>query len=109
MSLGLNKGDRVALISEGRNDWVMSEIGILYCGAINVPISVKIDEPSDLKFRLTHSGLPVGHRLAGPGGEDPEDQERPSGAGKDHRPGRAQSLRGDEISAAEVLRSGDAS
>ncbi len=56
MSLGLNKGDRVALISEGRNDWVMSEMGILYCGAINVPISVKIDEPSDLKFRLSHSG-----------------------------------------------------
>ncbi|MHB8054805.1 MAG: AMP-dependent synthetase/ligase [Candidatus Aminicenantales bacterium] len=56
MSLGLNKGDRVALISEGRNDWVMSEMGILYCGAINVPISVKLDEPSDLKFRLSHSG-----------------------------------------------------
>ncbi|NMD10317.1 MAG: AMP-binding protein, partial [Acidobacteria bacterium] len=34
MSLGLNKGDRVALISEGRNDWVVSEMGILYCGAI---------------------------------------------------------------------------
>ncbi|MBN1939545.1 MAG: AMP-binding protein, partial [Candidatus Aminicenantes bacterium] len=56
MSLGLNKGDRVALISEGRNDWVMSEMGILYCGAINVPLSIKLDEPSDLKFRLSHSG-----------------------------------------------------
>ncbi|MCX6567313.1 MAG: AMP-binding protein [Candidatus Aminicenantes bacterium] len=56
MSLGLNKGDRAALISEGRNDWVMSEMGILYCGAINVPISIKLDEPSDLKFRLSHSG-----------------------------------------------------
>ena len=56
MALGLNKGDRVALISEGRNDWVMSEMGILYCGAINVPISIKLDEPSDLKFRLGHSG-----------------------------------------------------
>lgn len=56
MSLGLNKGDRVALISEGRNDWVMSEMGILYCGAINVPISIKLDESSDLKFRLSHSG-----------------------------------------------------
>jgi len=56
MALGLNKGDRVALIAEGRNDWVMSEMGILYCGAINVPISIKLDEPSDLKFRLSHSG-----------------------------------------------------
>jgi long-chain acyl-CoA synthetase len=56
MALGLNKGDRVALIAEGRNDWVMSEMGILYCGGINVPISIKLDEPSDLKFRLSHSG-----------------------------------------------------
>ena len=56
MHLGINKGDRLALIAEGRNDWVVSELGILYCGAINVPLSVKIDELSDLKFRLAHSG-----------------------------------------------------
>ena len=55
MSLGLKKGDRVVLLSEGRADWLMSELGILYAGAINVPISVKIDEPSELKFRLAHS------------------------------------------------------
>jgi long-chain acyl-CoA synthetase len=54
--LGMNKGDRLALISEGRNDWVVSELGILFIGAINVPLSVKIDELSDLKFRLAHSG-----------------------------------------------------
>ncbi len=56
MSLGIRKGDRVALISEGRNDWVITELGILYAGAINVPLSVKIEELSDLKFRLAHSG-----------------------------------------------------
>ena len=56
MHLGINKGDRLALISEGRNDWVVSELGILFTGAINVPLSVKIDEFSDLKFRLAHSG-----------------------------------------------------
>jgi long-chain acyl-CoA synthetase len=55
-SLGLGKGDRVALLSEGRNDWVVAELGILYCGAVNVPISVKIDELADLKFRLLHAG-----------------------------------------------------
>jgi long-chain acyl-CoA synthetase len=54
--LGISKGDRLALISEGRNDWVVSELGILFIGAINVPLSVKIDELSDLKFRLAHSG-----------------------------------------------------
>jgi len=56
LHLGINKGDRLALISEGRNDWVVSELGILYTGAINVPLSVKIDELSELKFRLAHSG-----------------------------------------------------
>ncbi len=55
LKLGLEKGDRAALISEGRNDWVMSELAILYCGGVNVPISVKIEEPNDLKFRLAHS------------------------------------------------------
>jgi long-chain acyl-CoA synthetase len=56
LHLGIAKGDRLALISEGRNDWVVSELGILFTGAINVPLSVKIDELSDLKFRLAHSG-----------------------------------------------------
>ena len=54
--LGVNKGDRIGLISEGRNDWVMSELGILFAGAVNVPISIKIDALADLKFRLAHSG-----------------------------------------------------
>lgn len=52
---GIMKGDRIALIAEGRNDWVIAELGILYAGGINVPISVKLDELSDLKFRLLHS------------------------------------------------------
>ena len=56
MSLGVEKGDRIALISEGRNDWVISELGILYAGAINVPLSVKLQEGNDLSFRLAHAG-----------------------------------------------------
>ncbi len=56
LDYGIRKGDRIALISEGRNDWVISELGILYTGAINVPLSVKIEELSELKFRLAHSG-----------------------------------------------------
>jgi len=56
MSLGISKGDRIALLSEGRNDWVVSELAILYAGAINVPLSVKLMETSDLRFRLSHSG-----------------------------------------------------
>lgn len=56
ISMGLEPGDRVGLISEGRNDWVVAELGILYAGGINVPLSIKIEEPSEIKFRLAHSG-----------------------------------------------------
>jgi long-chain acyl-CoA synthetase len=56
ITLGIQKGDRMALIAEGRNDWVIAELGILFAGAVNVPLSVKIEEASDLKFRLAHSG-----------------------------------------------------
>ena len=56
MAIGIKKGDRIGLVSEGRNQWIISELGILYAGAANVPMSVKLDEPSELIFRLTHSG-----------------------------------------------------
>jgi len=55
MALGLKKGERSGLLSEGRNYWLISELSILYCGAINVPLSVKL-EASELKFRMEHSG-----------------------------------------------------
>jgi long-chain acyl-CoA synthetase len=45
----------VGLLSEGRNYWLISELSVLYCGAINVPLSVRL-EASELKFRLEHSG-----------------------------------------------------
>jgi len=55
-AIGIGKGDRIGLISEGRNQWLISELGMLYAGAINVPLSVKLDARSELKFRLEHSG-----------------------------------------------------
>lgn len=56
VALGMQKGDRVGLISEGRNAWIISELGILYAGGINVPLSVKLESGNELKFRLAHSG-----------------------------------------------------
>ncbi|MDX9883298.1 MAG: AMP-binding protein [Prolixibacteraceae bacterium] len=56
LALGIKKSDRLGLVSEGRNRWIISELGILYAGAINVPLSVKLDEAAELKFRLAHSG-----------------------------------------------------
>lgn len=54
--MGLQKGDRVALLSESRTDWVLSELGILHAGAICVPLSILLKEGADLKFRIDHSG-----------------------------------------------------
>ena len=55
LNLGLNKGDRMALLSEGCNAWIIGELAILHAGGVNVPLSVKLNESSDLIFRLTHS------------------------------------------------------
>ncbi len=55
LALGVRKGDRIATIAEGRNDWVISELGILTAGAIHVPLSVKLGSGAELAFRLTHS------------------------------------------------------
>ena len=54
ITLGIKKGDRLSLISEGRNSWVIGELGILYTGAMNVPLSAKLN-PDEIKFRLNHS------------------------------------------------------
>lgn len=55
MQLGISKGDRVSLLADGRNSWVIGELGILYAGGVNVPLSIKLN-PEEIRFRLTHSG-----------------------------------------------------
>jgi long-chain acyl-CoA synthetase len=55
IQLGLKKGDRAALIADGRNDWIISELGMLYAGGINVPLSIRLQN-NELTFRLKHSG-----------------------------------------------------
>jgi len=52
--LGLKKGDRCGLVSDGQNAWIIGELGILYAGAVNVPLSVKLSA-EELLFRLKHS------------------------------------------------------
>ncbi|HCM20559.1 MAG TPA: long-chain fatty acid--CoA ligase, partial [Porphyromonadaceae bacterium] len=55
LSLGVQAGDRIALLSEGKNNWVIGELGILHAGAICVPLSVKLESEQDISFRLNHS------------------------------------------------------
>ncbi|MGA1839312.1 MAG: AMP-dependent synthetase/ligase [bacterium] len=55
IAIGVKKGDRIALLSEGRVCWIVTELAILYTGAVNVPFSVKLNEYEELKFRLSHA------------------------------------------------------
>ncbi len=54
LQMGIKEGDRISLLSEGCNNWVIGELGILYIGAVNVPLSVKLNA-DEVKFRLNHS------------------------------------------------------
>lgn len=58
MALGVEKEQRIALLSEGRNRWIISELGILFAGAINVPLSVKLTS-KELELRLKHSDAEI--------------------------------------------------
>ena len=53
-AMGVKKGDNMALLSEGRNLWVIGELAMFYAGAVNVPLSIKLEESNDLTFRLLH-------------------------------------------------------
>lgn len=55
MSLGLEKGDKIALLSESRTMWILAELGAMYAGAVDVPLSVNLGEGQDLLFRIHHS------------------------------------------------------
>lgn len=55
MALGAKKGDKVALLSEGRSMWMISEFGAMYAGMTDVPLSINLGEGQDLVFRINHS------------------------------------------------------
>lgn len=57
MALGVKKGDNMALLSEGRNAWIIGELAMFYAGATNVPLSIKLEEANDLLFRLQHADV----------------------------------------------------
>ena len=52
---GIRPGDKVAILAEGCNAWIISELGLFYAGAVSVPLSVKLEESNDLLFRLRHA------------------------------------------------------
>ena len=54
-ALGIKPKQAVSILAEGCNAWITSELGLLYAGAISVPLSIKLEESTDLLFRLRHA------------------------------------------------------
>ncbi|MCD4736508.1 MAG: AMP-binding protein, partial [Bacteroidales bacterium] len=54
LHLGIQKGDKIATITQNRPEWNFLDMGILQTGAIHVPIYPTISE-SDYKFILKHA------------------------------------------------------
>jgi len=54
-SLGIRKGDRVALLSESRVEWVLADQGCIFAGAVGVPIYPTLT-PSQVAYILKDSG-----------------------------------------------------
>jgi len=50
-ALGVQRGDRVALISENRPEWIVSDMAILSLGAVNVPMYMTLT-PKQIQFIL---------------------------------------------------------
>ena len=57
VALGIQPKQTVSILAEGCNAWITSELGLLYAGAISVPLSIKLEEANDLLFRLRHADV----------------------------------------------------
>lgn len=54
IEIGLKKGDKVAILSEAKTDWIVTEFAALFAGGISVPLSIKL-LPEEVPFRVNHS------------------------------------------------------
>ena len=56
IEMGVQPGDRVAILSENRAEWMLADLATIYTGAIVVTLSAKLIEGQDLLVRLQNSG-----------------------------------------------------
>ncbi len=52
--LGVEKGDRIAILSESRPEWAIAFFGIVSCGGITVPMDIKLSD-AEIEFILNDS------------------------------------------------------
>ena len=57
IDLGMQSADRCLLFSEGRSDWLLSELGILYAGGIVVPLSEHCENSAEIRYRCSQAGI----------------------------------------------------
>ncbi|MBQ5725993.1 MAG: AMP-binding protein, partial [Alistipes sp.] len=57
VAMGVKPKQTISILAEGCNNWILSELGLLYAGAISVPLSIKLEEANDLLFRLRHADV----------------------------------------------------
>ena len=58
IELGVTYEDKIAILSEAKNDWIISELAILYAGGISVPLSIKL-LPEEITQRINHSDTSI--------------------------------------------------
>jgi long-chain acyl-CoA synthetase len=51
---GFKKNDPFTIISEGRSEWVLSELAVIMLGGVSVPLSLKL-LVEEIPFRVNHS------------------------------------------------------
>ena len=57
-SVGVRPGDRVAILSESRAEWTLTDAGCMFAGAIDVPIYPTLTPPQ-VRYILKDSGARV--------------------------------------------------
>ncbi len=57
-SVGLKRGDRVAILSESRPEWTLTDAGCLFAGAVDVPIYPTLGPPQ-VRYLLHDSGARI--------------------------------------------------
>ena len=58
LAIGVHRGDRVALLSESRVEWTLTDAGSIFAGAIDVPIYPTLTPPQ-VRYILNDSGASV--------------------------------------------------
>ena len=57
-AIGVNRGDRIALLSESRVEWTLTDAGSIFAGAIDVPIYPTLTPPQ-VRYILNDCGASV--------------------------------------------------